>query len=184
MNINKGANFLTPTNASFKSLSNKDLTATVANNIETNFQRQLSFHYNQQHNEVNNSDYIELELEIEKISYNLDKLLRNWSKLKGFSSLPDTSQHLQLKQAVEFQSLLNNLNSNMVLNELEQTMFKINWLITSKSGFNEPNWSTSVISLTPSTLDSFIGVNLLKNYYRYVRYDFVSYKLFTPCSIS
>ena len=58
-------------------------------------------------------------------------------------------------------------------------MFKLNWLITSKSGFSEPNWHTNVISLTPSTLDSFIGVNLLKNYYKYVKYDFVSYKLFT-----
>ena len=58
-------------------------------------------------------------------------------------------------------------------------MFKLNWLITSKSGFSEPNWHTNVISLTPSTLDSFIGINLLKNYYRYVKYDFVSYKLFT-----
>ncbi len=58
-------------------------------------------------------------------------------------------------------------------------MFKLNWLITSKSGFSEPNWKTSVLSLTPSTIDSFIGVNLLKNYYKYVKYDFVSYKLFT-----
>jgi len=51
--------------------------------------------------------------------------------------------------------------------------------VSSKSGFSEPNWQATVLSLTPSTVDSFIGVNLLKNYYKYVKYDFVSYKLFT-----
>ena len=65
---------------SSKAQSSKDLTGS---SIELNFQRQLLL-YNQ-HNEVNNSDYIELEFEIEKISYNLDKLVRNWSKLKSLN---------------------------------------------------------------------------------------------------
>jgi len=79
-------NFLTmPANASFKSHSNKDLTSmTSVNNVEVNFQRQLLL-YNQ-HNEVSNSDYIELEFEIEKISYHLEKLLRGWTKIKTLSS--------------------------------------------------------------------------------------------------
>ncbi len=84
-----------------------------------------------------------------------------------------------LKSALEFQTLLTNINSSFVIKDLEQSLFKINWLISSKSGFSEPNWQSAVLSLTPSTLDSFIGINLLKNYYRYVKYDFVSYKLFT-----
>ena len=79
-------NFLTmPANASFKSHSNKDLSMTSVNNIEVNFQRQLLF-YNQ-HNEVSNSDYIELEFEIEKISYHLDKLLRGWTKIQAFNAM-------------------------------------------------------------------------------------------------
>ena len=79
-------NFLTmPANASFKSHSNKDLSMTSVNNIEVNFQRQLLF-YNQ-HNEVSNSDYIELEFEIEKISYHLDKLLRGWTKIQAFNTM-------------------------------------------------------------------------------------------------
>ncbi len=78
-------NFLTmPANASFKSHSNKDLSMTSVNNIEVNFQRQLLF-YNQ-HNEVSNSDYIELEFEIEKISYHLDKLLRGLTKIQAFNT--------------------------------------------------------------------------------------------------
>jgi hypothetical protein len=71
------------------------------------------------------------------------------------------------------------MNQNFNLKYSSRSLFKLNWLITSKSGFSEPNWKTSVLSLTPSTIDSFIGVNLLKNYYKYVKYDFVSYKLFT-----
>ena len=83
-------NFLKmPANASFKSHSNKDLSMTSVNNIEVNFQRQLLF-YNQ-HNEVSNSDYIELEFEIEKISYHLDKLLRGWTKIQAFNTMVDFS---------------------------------------------------------------------------------------------
>ncbi len=131
---------------------------------------------------INNSDYIELESEVEKISFNLDKLNSAWSKLASTrTAISNSSTPVDpLKYSIELQSLLlNELNSTDVLNELEKSLFKLNWLITSKSGYSEPNWKTNVLSLTPSTLDSFIGVNLLKIYYRYVKYDFVSYKLFT-----
>lgn len=156
-----------------KSQSSKDFSS--QNNTES-IQGQLKL-YNQ-HNEVNNSDYIELESEVEKISFYMDGLSRSWLKLNNFNHIIQTSHEI-LKNSVEFQTIITNLNSSFALNELEQCLFKLNWLITSKSGFAEPNWQTSVFSLTPSTIDSFIGVNLLKNYYRYVKYDFVSYKLFT-----
>ena len=133
---------------------------------------------------ISNSDYIELELEVEQISFNLDKLNRAWAKLAATRSALSTAQALHdssttLNYSIELQTLLNELHSSVVLGELEKSLFKLNWLITSKSGFSEPNWKTNVLSLTPSTIDSFIGVNLLKNYYKYVKYDFVSYKLFT-----
>ena len=162
-----------------KPQSVKDLSTSLTN-IEANFKQQLLLQ--NQHHEINNSDYIELEFEVEKISYHLDNLFRLWSKLYNLTQQPQTVENAyteQLKSSIEFQTLINNLNSPVVVKELEQTLFKLNWLITSKSGFSEPNWQGSVISLTPSTIDSFIGVNLLKNYYKYVKYDFVSYKLFT-----
>lgn len=150
-----------------------DLTASLTQ-IDNNFRMQLKLQNNNHVNqEVNNSNYVELEREVEKVSFHLESLASQWSKL-DFSANND-----MLKSAIEFQSFLNNSNSAFVLKELEQTLFKINWLVSSKSGFSEPNWQASVLSLTPSTIDSFIGVNLLKNYYRYVKYDFVSYKLFT-----
>lgn len=144
-------------------------------NLETSFQKQLKLNQNQSH-EINNSDYLELEFEVEKISYHLDNLHRQWTKLTKTQTFLLNDQ---LKYSIEFQTLINNLNSSVIVKELEQSLFKLNWLITSKSGFSEPNWRTSVLSITPSTFDSFIGVNLLKNYYKYVKYDFVSYKLFT-----
>lgn len=145
-------------------------------NLEKTFNKQLQL--NHQNNEVSNSDYMELEVEVEKISFYLENLCQTWSKLCKARN----GQQLnfsQFKYSVEFQALLNNLNSNLIVKELEQSLFKLNWLVTSKSGFSEPNWKSTVLSLTPSTIDSFIGVNLLKNYYKYVKYDFVSYKLFT-----
>lgn len=148
-----------------------DLTASLSQ-IDSNFRLQMKLQ-NNQNNEVNNSNYIELENEVEKISYHLESLASQWSKL-DFTNTNDL-----LKSAIEFQALLGNVNSAFILKELEQSLFKINWLVSSKSGFSEPNWQSSVLSLTPSTIDSFIGVNLLKNYYKYVKYDFVSYKLFT-----
>lgn len=137
-----------------------------------------------QNNEVSNTDYMELEIEVEKISYHLETLSRAWSKLSksranSLKDLAATSSSHALRFSLEFQSILNELNAMALVKELEQSLFKLNWLITSKSGFSEPNWHSTVLSLTPSTIDSFIGVNLLKNYYRYVKYDFVSYKLFT-----
>jgi hypothetical protein len=125
---------------------------------------------------VSNSDYMELEIEVEKIAYHLETLCQTWSKLARARS---NLTYQPVKYLVEFQTLLNSLNSNVTVKQLEQSLFKLNWLITSKSGFSEPNWRSTVLSLTPSTMDSFIGVNLLKNYYKYVKYDFVSYKLFT-----
>ena len=125
--------------------------------------------------EINNSDYTELEKEVEKISFELDSLFRLWTRICSLSVAPND----QLKNSMEFQILISNMNSAVIAKDLEQSLFKMNWLITSKSGFNEPNWQSCVLSLTPSTNDSFIGVNLLKNYYKYVKYDFVSYKLFT-----
>ena len=131
----------------------------------------------QQPAELNIPSYIELETEVEKVSFHLESMTRQWFKLDMANSggTPvDT-----LRSAIEFQSFISNLNSTFVVKELEQALFKLNWLMTSKSGFSEPNWQSSVLSLTPSTTDSFIGVNLLKNYYKHVKYDFVSYKLFT-----
>lgn len=128
--------------------------------------------------EITNPDYIELEKEVEKISYELDSLFRVWTRICNLANSQQAAGD-QLKNLIEFQILINNLNSPAIVKDLEQSLFKINWLITSKSGFNEPNWQSCVLSLTPSTNDSFIGVNLLKNYYKYVKYDFVSYKLFT-----
>lgn len=131
---------------------------------------------------------MELEIEVEKISYHLESLSRAWSKLSkarlnlssaSFLSSSPSSSNDQIKYSLEFQNIISNLNSSTLVKDLEQSLFKLNWLITSKSGFSEPNWQSTVLSLTPSTIDSFIGVNLLKNYYRYVKYDFVSYKLFT-----
>lgn len=163
-------------------------------------QNQLKLTQTQSH-EVSNTDYMELEIEVEKISYHLETLSRAWSKLSKTraNSLKDVtaavattpnsfaaasnsnSNHNShvIRYSLEFQAILNELNANALVRELEQSLFKLNWLITSKSGFSEPNWQSTVLSLTPSTIDSFIGVNLLKNYYRYVKYDFVSYKLFT-----
>lgn len=148
--------------------------ASSLTNLENSFQKQIKLSENQTH-EINNSDYNLLELEVEKISFYLDSFFKSWSKL----STQNTVETDFLKCCVEFQNILNKFNSPVVLNDLEKSLFKLNWLITSKSGFFEPNWKTSVVSITPSTYDSFIGVNLLKNYYKYVKYDFVSYKLFT-----
>lgn len=158
-------------------------------NVTANeLQNQLKLTQVQNH-EISNSDYMELEIEVEKISYHLETLSRVWSKLSKARSNANSSlqgatasnisQQQALKFSLEFQSLLGTLNANSLVKELEQSLFKLNWLITSKCGFSEPNWQSTVLSLTPSTIDSFIGVNLLKNYYRYVKYDFVSYKLFT-----
>lgn len=147
-----------------------DLSASLSQ-IDNNFRIQLKLQ-NSLNCQVNNSNYIELETEVEKISYHLDSLARQWSKL-------DFTTNYILKNAIEFQSLLTSANSSFIIKDLEQSLYKINWLICSKSSFSEPNWQSSVLSLTPSTIDSFIGINLLKNYYRYVKYDFVSYKLFT-----
>jgi hypothetical protein len=173
----KGSSLLSPTSISTTpnsiSLNNIDLNS-------SNKDQKLSQTLNQLVNsEINNSDYIELEIEVEKISYQLDLLFHTWSKLTELNNQYHSNGVDHLKYSIEFYSLLNNLNSSLIYKELEQSLFKLNWLITSKSGFSEPNWLTNVISLTPSTLDSFIGVNLLKNYYRYVKYDFVTYKLFT-----
>ncbi|CAF0800392.1 unnamed protein product [Brachionus calyciflorus] len=149
--------------------------ASSLSNLETNFQKQLKLQLNQTHEIINNFDYNEIELEVEKISYHFDTLFRHWTKLSNKNSHESDA----LKYHIEFNNLINNLNSSVVLKDLEQSLFRLNWLITSKSGYCEPNWKTSVLSITPSTNDSFIGVNLLKNYYKYVKYDFVSYKLFT-----
>ena len=148
-----------------------DLNASLSQ-IDSNFRMQIKLQHNH-NNEVNNSNYIELENEVEKISYHLESVASQWSKL-DFSTNNDI-----LKSAIEFQAVMTSMNSAFILKELEQSLFKINWLVSSKSGFSEPNWQSSVLSLTPSTIDSFIGINLLKNYYKYVKYDFVSYKLFT-----
>lgn len=128
---------------------------------------------------INNSDYIELELEVEQIAFSLDKLNKLWTRLAHSRQALSNGDVTSLKYALELQNMLNELNSVSILNDLDNSLFKLNWLVTSKSGFSEPNWKTNVLSLTPSTIDSFIGVNLLKNYYKYVKYDFVSYKLFT-----
>ena len=117
-----------------------------------------------EHNEVNNSSYTELEREVAKVAFHLEYLASHWSKLEM------TASSEVLKSAVEFQSFLNAANSAHALAQLAQTLFQLNWLLTSKSGFGEPNWQASVLSLTPATRDSFVGVNLLKSYYRYVRY--------------
>ena len=174
---NKSTTMLSPTSISTTpnslSLNNIDLNS-------SNKEQKLSQSLNQlMSSEINNSDYIELEIEVEKISYQLDSLFRTWSKLTDLNNQYHSNSVDHLKYSIEFYSLLNNLNSSLIYKELEQSLFRLNWLITSKSGFSEPNWLTNVVSLTPSTLDSFIGVNLLKNYYRYVKYDFVTYKLFT-----
>jgi hypothetical protein len=188
-----------------KNHSQRDLNSLTS---ELNSQQKII----KQPSELNNSDYTELEYEVEKISYHLDSLYRVWSKLSQYYSLGGTSgaktatattmttptsinyllsssHWLQttsncsvqehLRHAVEFHTMVGNLNSTVVIKELEKSLFKLNWLITSKSGFSEPNWQANVLSLTPCSIDSFIGVNLLKNYYKYVKYDFVSYKLFT-----
>jgi hypothetical protein len=145
-------------------------------NMEDNF-RQLKVNDQKL---LNSSDYNELEKEVEKISYELDSLFRLWTRVYALANNNQApANNDQLKSIVEFQILIGNLNSQLVVKELDQALFKINWLITSKSGFYEPNWQSCVLSLTPSTNDSFVGVNLLKTYYKYVKYDFVSYKLFT-----
>jgi hypothetical protein len=154
--------------------SAKDISESLLN-IEANFRQQMQM----KSHEINNSDYIELEKEVEKISFELDSLFRLWTRICSLSIAPSSQSSDQLKNSMEFQILISNINSAVIAKNLEQSLFKMNWLITSKSGFNEPNWQSCVLSLTPSTNDSFIGVNLLKNYYKYVKYDFVSYKLFT-----
>lgn len=163
------------------SMSQLSNTAT-ASDVSSSIQNQLKLTQAQNH-EVSNSDYMELEIEVEKISYHLETLSRAWSKVSKARANclrdPNPNSTNILRFSLEFTSILNDLNSNVLVKELEQSLFKLNWLITSKSGFSEPNWQSTVLSLTPSTIDSFIGVNLLKNYYRYVKYDFVSYKLFT-----
>lgn len=172
------SNYLSPpgeTPLNSTATSNKDLNSLAGFEATLNIQR-LNL---QSTHEINNSDYIELEAEVEKISYELDLLFRNWNKLSNLGRQQYQNYNDQLKGSVEFQILMNSFNSSVIVKELEQSLFKLNWLITSKSGFSEPNWQTNVFSLTPSTVDSFIGVNLLKTYYKYVKYDFVSYKLFT-----
>ncbi len=71
---------------------------------------------------ISNSDYIELELEVEHISFSLDRLNRGWTKLAAARAAMGTSSDsaTALRYSIELQALLNDVNSTVALNDLEK----------------------------------------------------------------
>ncbi len=136
--------------------------------------------------------YGELENEVSKIAYHFDATFKQWSRLSAArrqqQPLSSDANHaitppIDMHNAsCDTNSLLTALfasTSAAVCHELEHALFRINWLLLSKSGQNDSVWKTNVLSLTPATRDSCAGSNLLKTYYHLVKYDFVTYKMFT-----
>jgi hypothetical protein len=71
---------------------------------------------------ISNSDYIELELEVEQIAFSLDRMNRAWTKLAAARAAMGSSNDSAnaLRYSIELQALLNDVNSTVVLNDLEK----------------------------------------------------------------
>ncbi len=108
-----------------------------------------------------------LEQDFMNISYYLNLLVKFWSDFA-------TNQH-------EFNGHLKQFYQNyiepnqVVLTMLEKYLYQINYKITNKCGSSEL-LSLSSISIAPALLKN---QNFLQNFYKYLNYDFLSYKLFT-----
>ncbi len=108
-----------------------------------------------------------LEQDFMNISYYLSILVKFWSDFSA--NKHEFNSHLK----IFYQNYIE--PNQVLLTMLEKYLYQINYKITNKCGSNDL-LSLSSISLAPVLLKN---QNFLQNFYKYLNYDFLSYKLFT-----